>query len=167
MDKSIPFHCKNHMCIFLMESKILFIKFPRTHNSESLWEYVYIQRSILLLITKELYSPVSRRKFTHKMMSDEILFTLGWRLNRFINKHISYTAVKGTKFSFQWYKDLYIEWFLSKLWSEEEFTCGRKRQKSGVLHRKVGQITNETWVSKIIGGCCECLTAVLFRYSNR
>ena len=48
------------------------------------------------------------------------LFTLDWRLHLSINEYVSYTAVKRTKFSFQWYKDLHIRWFANKLWSEEE-----------------------------------------------
>ena len=40
---------------------------------------------------------------------------------------------------------LYIRWFASKFWSEEESSNGRKSQNICVfLHRKVGQITNET-----------------------
>ena len=97
----------------------------------------------------------------------ESLFTLDWRLHLSINEYVSYTVVKRTKFTFQWYKDLYIRWFASKLWSEKESTNGRKSRKTSVLHRKVGEITNETWVLKINGGCYEYLTAVLFRYSNR
>ena len=91
----------------------------------------------------------------------ESLFTLDWQLHLSINEYVSYTAVTRTKLSFQWYKDLYIQWFASKLWSEEEST------NASVLHRKVGEITNETWVLKINGGCYEYLTAVFFRYSNR
>ena len=49
----------------------------------------------------------------------ESLFTLDWRLHLSINEYVSYTAVKRTKFSFQWYKDLYIRWFASNLWSED------------------------------------------------
>ena len=42
-----------------------------------------------------------------------------------------------------------------------------KVKKTGVLHRKVGHMANEIWVSKTNDGGYEGLSAVLFRYSNR
>ena len=74
-------------------------------------------------------------RYLHRYLEfGESLFTLDWQLHLSINEYVSYTAVKRTKFSFHWYKDLYIRWFTSKLWSEEKSTNGRKKAEKLVFY---------------------------------
>ena len=89
---------------------------------------------------------MSSKIFTRYLEFDESLFTLDWRLHLSINEYVSYTAVKRTKF-FSLSNDIRIciyDGLPASYGQRKSRLMVEKAEKLVFLHRKVGEITNET-----------------------